>query len=84
MKTPADLREVRLRLEKSAALLPGEPTNATEKFQRLESIGIAILDSEFNDFPPGVLECYLSLLLEVLALECGTARTDETDASFGV
>jgi hypothetical protein len=69
MKTPADLREVRLRLEKSAAMLPGEPDSPQDLYDRYEEMAFAILDSEHADWPSGLLEEYLTLLLKLLALE---------------
>ena len=46
------LAEVGTRLEKAVSLLPGEPSDATEMFDRFEQVAIAILDSEHTDFLP--------------------------------
>ena len=63
------LAEVAARLEEAVSLLPGEPTNPAETFQRYESVAIAILDSEHTDFIPGLLEEYLQTLMYKRQLE---------------
>ena len=70
MKTPS-LRAVGARLEEASALIPGEPVDSAEVFERYESVAIAILDSEHTDFPPGVLQEYLHSLLYTRQLELG-------------
>jgi hypothetical protein len=63
------LAEVATRLEEAVSLLPGEPANPPETFDRYESMAIAILDSEHTDFIPGQLEEYLQTLMYKRQLE---------------
>jgi hypothetical protein len=70
MKTPS-LRAVGARLEKAYKLLPGEPADNAETFERYESMAIAILDSEHTDFIPGQLQEYLQTCLYKRRLELG-------------
>jgi hypothetical protein len=65
------LAEVGARLEKAFALLPGEPVDASEAFDRYEEVAIAILDSEHSDFIPGELQEYLETRLYAKRLELG-------------
>ncbi|KJS04720.1 MAG: hypothetical protein VR73_13725 [Gammaproteobacteria bacterium BRH_c0] len=65
------LAEVGLRLESAVAGLPGEPTDAQDLFDRYEMTAIQILDSEHQDFIPGILEEYLMTLLYLKQLELG-------------
>jgi hypothetical protein len=58
MKTPS-LRAVGARLEEAYKLLPEEPDDPEEAFLRFESICIAVLDSEHEDYIPGELHEYL-------------------------
>jgi hypothetical protein len=67
--TIRSLAAVGARLEEAAALLPGEPADTAETFQRYESVAIAILDSEHTDFKPGALQEYLQTLLYKRQLE---------------
>ena len=67
--TIRSLAEVGARLEEAAELLPGEPADPQETFDRYESVAIAILDSEHTDFTPGQLEDYLKTLLHKRQLE---------------
>ncbi len=64
-----NLAEVGARLEEAVRLLPGEPADPQETFDRYESVAIAILDSEHTDFTPGQLEDYLKTLLHKRQLE---------------
>ena len=43
--TDRPLREVRDRLEKAVAALPGEPANAQDEFDRAEMVAIQLADS---------------------------------------
>ena len=70
MKTPS-LRAVGARLEEAAQLLPGDPADNAEAYDRYESVAIAILDSEHTDFIPGQLEEYLETCLYKRQLELG-------------
>lgn len=53
------LAEVGARLEEAYKLLPGDPSDAEDAYSRFESICIAVLDSEHEDFIPGELQEYL-------------------------
>lgn len=64
-----DLSRVRARLESAVALLPGQPAGAQEEYSRFEETSAAILDSEFQDFRPGILEKYLTTLCAARMLE---------------
>ncbi|PLW68156.1 hypothetical protein [Pseudohalioglobus lutimaris] len=66
-----DLSRVRCRLEKAVADLPGEPANAEEAYSRFEETAAAILDSEWEQYTPGILETYLAVLCEARMLELG-------------
>ncbi len=72
--TIRDLAEVGARLEEAARLLPGEPADNQEAFDRYESLAIAILDSEHTDFVPGQLQEYLQTLLYKRQLELDLIR----------
>jgi hypothetical protein len=67
--TIRSLAAVGARLEKAFSLLPGEPADPAETFDRYESVAIAILDSEHTDFTPGQLEEYLQTLMYKRQLE---------------
>jgi len=67
--TSRSLAEVSARLEEAVSLLPGEPADPAETFDRYESVAIAILDSEHTDFTPGLLEEYLQTLMYKRQLE---------------
>ena len=69
--TNRDLAEVRVRLEKAIAGLSGEPTDPAQLYDRYEMVATAILDSEFGDFEPGMLEEYLQQTLYLKRLELG-------------
>ncbi len=69
--TIRDIAEVRARLEEVVANLPGEPADATEQFDQYEQVAIQILDSEFGNYTPGMLEEYLMTLLYLRQLELG-------------
>lgn len=69
--TISKLAEVRARLEKAHGNLLDVPVSAQAEFDQYESLAIAILDSEYKDFAPGILEEYLMTLLYVKQLELG-------------
>ena len=72
MKKPIrSLAEVRTCLEEAVSGLPVEPASPAELFDRLEEVSIQVLDSEFADFTPGVLEEYLATYLYLRQLELG-------------
>lgn len=64
-----DLSRVRARLEIAVANLPDKPASPEEEYSRFEETAAAILDSEFQDFRPGILETYLAVLCEAKSLE---------------
>lgn len=66
-----NLAEVRARLEEAVAALPGEPTTPAEIFERLEMVAIQILDSEHDQYMPGILEELLMTYLYLRQLELG-------------
>ena len=71
MSTTRDIAAVRARLEEAVAALPGEPADAAEIFERTEQISIQILDSEFEDYPPGMLQELLMSYLYIRQIELG-------------
>jgi len=61
--------EVVAQIEKSVELLlepvlPNRPISPQEKYDLYEQTAIAILDSQFDDFPDGELEGFLMVFLE--------------------
>jgi hypothetical protein len=69
--TIRDIAEVRTRLESAVAGLAGEPADAADLYDLYEQIAIQILDSEFDGYPPGLLQEYLMTLLYLRQLELG-------------
>jgi len=74
--TSYDLVEVSARLEEAVARITGPPANAEEEYERYEMTAIAILDSEHENYPEGLLcghlSDYLSEKRQELGLEpCG-------------
>ena len=69
--TIRDIAEVRSRLEKDLAGLPGESNNPAELFERTEGIAIQILDSEHDWYPPGQLQELLMSYLYIRQIELG-------------
>ncbi|EED30560.1 hypothetical protein NOR53_556 [gamma proteobacterium NOR5-3] len=67
--TIRSLAEVGARLEEAVALLPGSPSSPQDLYDRYEEMAIAILDAEFDEHPPGVLEAYLMAYLRMKELE---------------
>jgi hypothetical protein len=57
------LAEVGARLEEAVSRIPGRPTSPQDMFDRYESSAIQILDSEHDDFEPGLLQKHLLELL---------------------
>jgi|TARA_B110000977_G_C10785254_1_gene380243 hypothetical protein len=66
-----DLSRVRCRLETAVSLIPGEPANMEELAEKLEMVGVQIIDSEFESFRPGELAEYIGAYLYVRQLELG-------------
>ena len=71
MSTTRDIAAVRPRLEEAVAALPGDPADAAELFDRTEQVAIQILDSEFEDYPPGALQELLMSYLYIRQIELG-------------
>ena len=70
--THRDIAAVRARLEEAVARLPGETaTSPQAQFDRLEEVATMILDSEFEDFPPGMLQELLMAFLYLRQIELG-------------
>ena len=65
------LAEVGARLEETVRGLPGD---GHDLFDRYEMVAIQILDCEFPDFAPGLLERYLAAYLHLKQLELGITR----------
>jgi hypothetical protein len=59
MKYIRSLAEVSARLEDAVAGLPGEPADSAELAERLEMVGIQVIDSEFHHYRPGELAEYI-------------------------
>ena len=66
-----DIAEVRARLEKAVASLPGEAADAAELFERTEEVAIQLLDSEHDWYPPGHLQELLMSYLYIRQIELG-------------
>ena len=77
--THRDIAAVRARLEEAVAALPGDPADAAELFCRLENVSIQILDSEFEDFPPGMLQELLMSYLYIRQIELGLITGPDSD-----
>lgn len=69
--TIRDIAEVRTRLEEAVAGLPGEPADAADLFNRTEQVAIQMLDSEFDDYPPGLMQELLMSYLYIRQIELG-------------
>ncbi len=67
-----DIAAVRTRLEEAVARLPGETaTSPQAQFDCLEEVSVQILDSEFEDYPPGMLQELLMSYLYIRQIELG-------------
>ena len=77
--TTGDIGSVRPRLESAVAALPGFSADATEAYEHYEQIAIAMLDSEHEDFTPGLLEEYLETLLYERRLVLGLVPLPDPD-----
>lgn len=69
--TIRDIAEVRTRLDQAVARLPGEPADAADLFDRTEQVAIQMLDSEFDDYPPGLMQELLMSYLYIRQIELG-------------
>ena len=79
--THRDIAEVRARLEKAVSGLPGESADSAELFNRTEQVAIQILDSEFEDYPPGLLQELLMSYLYIRQIELGLITGPDSDHS---
>ncbi len=77
--THRDLAEVRARLEEAVAALPGDPVDAADLFSRTEQVAIQTLDSEFEDYPPGMLQELLMSYLYIRQIELGLITGPDSD-----
>tara|TARA_R110002072_G_scaffold69450_2_gene168258 strand:- start:420 stop:659 length:240 start_codon:yes stop_codon:yes gene_type:complete len=66
-----DISRVRCRLESAVSHLPDEPTSPADLFDRYEMVATQILDSEFEDYAPGMLQELLMSFLYVRQIELG-------------
>ena len=66
--TIRSLAEVSARLEDTVSGLPGEPDSPQDVYDRYEAMAIAILDSEHDQWPEGVLEDFLLQHLAAIRL----------------
>ena len=74
-----DLAEVRARLEETVAGLPGEPADSAELFDRYEQVAIQVLDSEFEAYPPGLLQELLMSYLYIRQIELGLIQGPDSN-----
>ena len=79
--THRDIAEVRARLEKAVAGLPGDPADSAELFNRTEQVAIQILDSEHGDYAPGMLQELLMSYLYIRQIELGLITGPDSDHS---
>ena len=77
--THRDIAEVRARLEKAVAGLPGDPVDSAEIFNRTEQVAIQILDSVFEDYAPGMLQELLMSYLFIRQIELGLITGPDSD-----
>lgn len=68
--------EVGARLEEIVTDLLGKEADPLERYLHYEMIAIEILDSEFGDYPEGILEEYLQGYLLEKRLELGVDEGD--------
>jgi hypothetical protein len=66
-----DIAEVRTRVDLAVAGLPGNPFDAADELSRLEMICVQVLDSEHDDYPPGLLQELLMSYLYIRQIELG-------------
>ena len=67
--TIRSLAEVGVRLEKAVLALRGGSDSAQVHYDRYEAMAIAILDSEYMEWPDGVLEAFLLQRLAIKRTE---------------
>jgi len=65
------LAQVGVRLEEAVLRLPGEAATPADLYDRYEMLATQILDSEWEDYPDGMLEEYLTTYLYLKRLEFG-------------
>lgn len=76
--TIRSLAEVGARLEEIVTDLLGENAEPHQRYLHYEMIAIEILDSEFGDYPEGILEEYLQGYLLQKRLKLGVDEEDLT------
>ena len=74
MRSNCNIEEVGERLENAVMSLPNVSEKPKELYSQYEEIAIEILDSEFMDWPTGILEQYLSVHLYCLQKELGLSE----------
>lgn len=74
--TIRSLAEVGARLEETVSTLLGDDADSVEPYMCYEMIAIEILDSEYADFPDGVLASFLKEYLLQKRLELGVDESD--------
>lgn len=67
--TASDLEQIGARIETTAQRLCGENPSAQELYETQEMLCIQILDSQYMDYPEGVLESLLMDYLEKARLK---------------
>ena len=74
-----DLAEVGARLEETVRNHPdGALSDARRLYQSYEMVAIAILDSEFTDYPPDELRAYLAHFLKSKRHDLGLPAFPDT------
>ncbi|MBT4130421.1 MAG: hypothetical protein HOE44_06815 [Candidatus Marinimicrobia bacterium] len=74
MRDGCNIDEVGKRLENAVMSLPHISDQPKDLYDQYEGIAIEILDSEFDSYPEGVLEQYLSVHLYCLSKELGLSE----------
>ena len=59
-----DMKELDARLDKAVTAVSGDGLSPQEKYDLYEQAAIAMLDSEFDDYPEGELQDHLMIYLE--------------------
>ena len=75
MTEPCPLKEIEEQIERMVRERPDNPVNAGELLDQFEDAAIAVLDSQWERFPPGILECHLNVFLFCKQQEIGIADT---------
>jgi len=75
MTEPCPLREIEEQIERMVRERPDKPTDAGELFNLFEDAAIVVLDSQWEGFPSGILECHLNAFLYCKQREIGIGDT---------